>query len=123
MTCKKCIFFGKYSKSHLLYVKKVKKLLDNNAKFELKIAQFNVFQGKKSKSHLLKIQKVKKKNSIIRRKITEIYLKKLLKTHSLSALKFEKVTDNKAFQTNFHIFKTGEISLKVTKTLKKRKKV
>ena len=30
--------------------------------------------------------------------------------------------DNKAFQTNFHIFKTGEISLKVTKTLKRGNK-
>ena len=54
-------FFGKCSKSHLLYVKKVKKLLDNNAQFELKIAQFNVFQGKKIKITLIKDAKSPKK--------------------------------------------------------------
>ena len=31
----------------IIYVKKVKKGLDNNAQFELKILQFYVFQGKK----------------------------------------------------------------------------
>ena len=87
---------GKCSKSHLLYVKKVKKGLDNNAQFELKIAQLYVFQGKKNQNHTYLMSKKSKKNSIIRRKITEIYKNKLLKTHLLSALKFEKVADNKA---------------------------
>ena len=35
----------------IIYVKKVKKGLDNNAQFELKILQFYVFQGKKNKNH------------------------------------------------------------------------
>ena len=50
----------KCSKSPLLYVKNVKKGLDNHDKFELKIAQSYVFQGKKSKTHLLNVKKVEK---------------------------------------------------------------
>ena len=72
---------------------KCKKGLDNNAQFKLKVAQFYVLQGKnKWKPQLLKVQEVEK-NSILRRKNTEIYQKKLLKTLLLSALKFEKVTE------------------------------
>ena len=56
----KCKKKGKCLKSHLLYVKKVKKGLDHNAQFELKIAQVYVFQGKKTKSNLIKVQKVEK---------------------------------------------------------------
>ena len=79
----------------IIYVKKVKKGLDKHAQFELEIAKFYVFQvKKKSKSHLLTVQKVK--YSIIRRKNTDIYKKKLLKTHLLSALKLEKLADNMA---------------------------
>ena len=46
----KCKKKGKCLKSHLLYVKKVKKGLDHNAQFELKIAQVYVFQGKKKQN-------------------------------------------------------------------------
>ena len=46
----KCKKKEKCLKSHLLYVKKVKKGLDHNAQFELKIAQVYVFQGKKKQN-------------------------------------------------------------------------
>ena len=62
----------------------------------LKLAQFYVLQGKKIKITLIKGPRSRKKNSIIGRKNTEIYKKKLLKKHLLSALKLEKVTNNKA---------------------------
>ena len=45
---------GWCSKSRLLYVKKVKKGLDNNGKFELNTSQFYVFQEKKIKITLIK---------------------------------------------------------------------
>ena len=80
----------------LIICQKSQKKLDHNAQFELKIAQVYVFQGKKNQNHTYLRSKKSKKYSIIRRKNTEIYQKKLFKTHLLSALKFEKVADNKA---------------------------
>ena len=62
MTSKKCRKKEKCSKAHLLYyVKKVKKGLDNNPQFELKIAQFYGFQRKqKIKITLIKGPKSRK---------------------------------------------------------------
>ena len=42
-------FSKKKSKTHLLQVKKVKKVADNKAQLERKIPYFHVFQGKKKK--------------------------------------------------------------------------
>ena len=42
---------GDHAHNHNYYVKKVKKKLDNNGKFELNISQFYVFQGKKKQNH------------------------------------------------------------------------
>ena len=52
---------SKCAKSHLLYVKNVKKGLDNNAQFMLKLAQFYVLQGKKIKITLIKGPRSRKK--------------------------------------------------------------
>ena len=61
-----------------------------------KIAQFYVFQGKKNQNQTYFRSKKSKKYSIIRRQKNRDILKKILKTHLLSTLKFEKVTDNEA---------------------------
>ena len=71
------------------------KILMMKTQFEIKIVQFYVLEGKKIKITLIIGPKFKK-YSILRRKNTELYPKKLLKTHLFSALKFGKVVDNKA---------------------------
>ena len=77
------LFVKKQSKTHLLSVKKIKKVADNKAQFELKIAYFHVFQGKieekKSKLHLLLVQKVEKVAENKAEK-SEIYQKSLKNT-------------------------------------------
>ena len=79
-----------FSKSHLLYVKKVKKGLDNNSQLKVKSAQFYVFQRKKIKITLIKVPKSRKKYSIIGRNNTEIYEKITLKITLIIGLKIRK---------------------------------
>ena len=75
----------------IIYVKKVKKGLDNNAQFELKILQFYVFQGKKKiKTTLIKRPKSRKTYSIKERKNTEIYEDKKLSKTDITGLKIRK---------------------------------
>ena len=81
--------------NYYTYVKKVKKWLDNNSQFELKIAQFYVFQGKKTQNQSYFRSKKSKKYSIIRWKNGEIY-QKILKNRLFIGLKFEKKAENKA---------------------------
>ena len=82
--------------NYYTYVKKVKKWLDNNSQFELKIAQFYVFQGKKTQNQSYFRSKKSKKYSIIRWKNTDI-LKKILKDTLIIDLKIrKKMADSKA---------------------------
>ena len=53
-------FLKQKSKKNLLSAKKVEKIADNKAQFELKIAQFHVLQGKKIKITLILGQKNQK---------------------------------------------------------------
>ena len=82
-------FYEKKSKTHLLSAKKVEKIAENDAQFEL-IAYFYVFQGKKKqKNHTYYMSNKSKKSSIIRQKNAKIY-KKALKNKLIIGLKIRK---------------------------------
>ena len=80
----------------IIFCQKIQKSTRSQCKIQAKNHTILSFpRKKKSKSRLLKVQKVENKLDNKAEKYKNI-LKKLLKTQLLSALKFEKVTDNNA---------------------------